>query len=122
MNTPSRILIYGLVSPTDNCLFYVGQTKKRREFRLIEHIEEAVKGSKTPVYVEMRKYMSEGAIPKIFVIEKVTKIELAQERELFWINWFLDTSNYQTPLAWEPQTPKSEAVIIEKVNMTNVRR
>lgn len=122
MNSPSRILIYGLLSPLDNCLIYVGQTKKRREFRLIEHIEEAVKGTKTPIYNEIRRYMFQGVIPKIFVIEKVVNIEIASERELYWINYFLDNSNFKLPIIWTPQTPKSKSIEIQKVNITNVKR
>ncbi|MCC5847265.1 MAG: hypothetical protein JJU29_04150 [Verrucomicrobia bacterium] len=36
MYQPSRILIYGLLNPLNAELFYVGQTRKRREFWLLE--------------------------------------------------------------------------------------
>lgn len=119
---PSRILIYGLISPLDNRLFYIGQTKRRREFRLIEHIEEAVKGTKTPVYNEIRRYMFQGVIPHIFVIEKVSNIQMASERELYWINWFWNSKNYELPIDWQPQTPKSKIVRIDNIGLANVRR
>ncbi len=122
MSAPSRILIYGLLSPIDNCLFYIGQTKKRREFRLLEHIQEAVQGTKTPVYNDIRRYMFMGSIPEIFVVEKVTDIELANERELYWINWFNDLEKSKLPISWKPQTPKSLNKVIEKIVITNVRK
>lgn len=83
MGKPSRILIYALISPLDDCLFYIGKTKRRREFRLIEHIESAVSGSRTPLYDDFRRYLMQGVVPKIYVIEKVTEIPKADIREKY---------------------------------------
>ena len=121
---PSRFLIYGLLNPANSELFYVGQTKKRKELRLLEHIESAVSGRDTPVYAYIRRFLFSGTIPQIFVIEKMINKEgqdNAYEREKYWIQWFKDSSNFVLPLKWKPQTAKSYSVVIEKVSLTNLQ-
>ncbi|MCC5844562.1 MAG: hypothetical protein JJU05_09950 [Verrucomicrobia bacterium] len=121
MPQPSRILIYGLLNPLKAELFYVGQTRKRREFRLLEHIEDAVAGSKLPVHAAVREILAEGRIPQIFVIEKVTNASLADSREIAWIQFFAKLPPDRLPYIVNPQTPKSSEVILQSVSLRNVR-
>jgi len=121
MPQPSRILIYGLLNPLKAELFYVGQTRKRREFRLLEHIEDAVAGSKLPVHAAVRAIMAQGRIPQIFVIEKVTDASLADEREIAWIQFFAKLPSDRLPYLVKPQTPKSSEVTLLSVSLRNVR-
>jgi len=121
MPVPSRILIYGLLNPLAAELFYVGQTRKRREFRLLEHIEDAVGGSKLPVHAAIREIMARGRIPQVFVIEKVTDASQADAREIAWIQFFALIPDEQLPYRVKPQTPKSAEVILQSVSLRNVR-
>lgn len=119
---PNRFLIYGLLNPITNELFYIGQTRKRREFRLLEHIERSVSGRELPVYDYIRRVLFNGTIPQIFVIEKVEKINSqdgVNQREKYWIQWFNHADNFELPLNWSPQTPKSKDVIIKSVKLMN---
>jgi hypothetical protein len=79
MRKAGRILVYGLLNPISDQLFYVGQTKKRREFRLLEHIEKAVGGSTLPVHAYIRDLLGKGRIPTIFVLEKVEDLTNANK-------------------------------------------
>ena len=121
MNQPSRILVYGLLNPISKELFYVGQTRKRREFRLLEHIETAVGGSPLPVHVYIRDLMAQGRIPSIFVLERIGDVARADEVEIRWIRRFGGTDADVFPMLIEPQTPKSTEVLIRSVHLTNVQ-
>jgi len=119
MAQPSRILIYGLLNPITEELFYIGQTRKRREFRLLEHIEKAVGRSHLPVHEYIRQLMSQGRIPSIFVIEKVDP-ELADESEIYWIQHFGSTDDGSFPMKIAPKTSKSVTIVIRSVRLSNV--
>ena len=119
---PNRFLIYGLLNPIINELFYIGQTRKRREFRLLEHIESSVSGRELPVYDYIRRVLFKGTIPQIFVIDKMEKVNSQDEvnqREKYWIQWFNHSQNFELPLDWTPKTPKSNNVIIKSVKLMN---
>ena len=121
MPQPSRILIYGLLNPATAELFYIGQTRKRREFRLLEHIDDAVGGSPLPVHKYIRDLMGSGRIPKIFVIERVADVKRADEMEIRWIRHFCLLSESSLPLTISPQTPKSNETTILSVDIQNVK-
>jgi hypothetical protein len=121
MQQPSRILIYGLLNPANLELFYVGQTRKRREFRLLEHIEDAVGGSTLPVHGYIRRLMECGRIPKIFVLERVSQATSADEIEIRWIQHFSGEAAGSLPLTIFPQTPKSKETKVLSINLQNVR-
>lgn len=120
MNQPSRILVYGLLNPITEELFYVGQTRKRREFRLLEHIERAVGDSALPVHNYVRDMMAQGRIPEVFVLERVGDPARADEAEVRWIGYFGAYSE-SLPLSVTPKTPKSIAVTIRSVRLMNIR-
>jgi len=120
-NQPSRILVYGLLNPIREELFYVGQTRKRREFRLLEHIEKAVGGSSLPVHAYIRDVIHSGRIPSIFVLERVGDPSLANEAEIRLIKNFGDADYKSLPLHVKPQTPKSTDVTIRSVKLTNIQ-
>ena len=121
MSEPSRILIYGLLDPLHEELFYIGQTRKRREFRLLEHIECAVQGRPAPVHQFIRRLMDEGRIPSIFVLERVGATSAADAIERGWIAYYASPKNFQCPHIVQPQTRKSHPVQISSVSLTNVR-
>ena len=121
MSQPSRILIYGLLDPGNDELFYVGQTRKRREFRLLEHIEDAVAGSDLPVHDYVRDVMASGRIPAIFVIEKVGDPNRADELEIRWIEHFASRPEDSLPIRILPQTSKSTEVSVATIDLKNVR-
>lgn len=118
---PSRILVYGLLNPVNDELFYVGQTRKRREFRLLEHIEHAVGGSELPVRCYIRDLIGKGRIPSIFVLERVKDPTLTDGIERRWIRHFATNSHDSLPIKVTPQTPRSVEVCIRSVSLTNVR-
>lgn len=120
MNQPSRILVYGLLNPITEELFYVGQTRKRREFRLLEHIEKAVGDSSLPVHNYIRDMIAQGRIPEIFVLERVGDPARADESEVRWIGHFGAYSE-SLPLSVTPKTPKSIEVTIRSVRLMNIR-
>ena len=121
MNQPSRILVYGLLNPITDELFYVGQTRKRREFRLLEHIERAVGDSSLPVHNYIRDLITQGRIPAIFVLERVGDPSRADESEVRWIGHFGGSDSGCLPLSITPKTPKSIEVTIRSVRLMNIR-
>lgn len=121
MNQPSRILVYGLLNPISDELFYVGQTRKRREFRLLEHIEKAVGGSTLPVHSSIREVMAKGRIPSIFVLDRVGDPARADEIEIRWIRRFGSTDCEKFPMVVAPKTPKSTEVLIRSARLTNIQ-
>jgi len=110
-----------LLNPAISELFYIGQTRKRREFRLLEHIEKAVGGSTLPVHQYIRQLIDSGRIPKIFVLERVAEVTRADEIEIHWIRHFSLASVKSLPLTVSPQTPKSQDTEILSVNIQNVQ-
>ena len=120
MTQPSRILIYGLLNPINNELFYIGQTRKRREFRLLEHIAASVEGGSAPVYNYIRDLMENGRIPEIFVLEKVIHIDHVDFAEMRWIKHYATISPSAFPVTISPQTLKSKEVVLRSVALTNV--
>ena len=117
---PGRILVYGLINPNSGILFYIGQTRKRREFRLLEHLESAVAGSELPVYQYVRKVIQDGFIPKIFVIESVKDVAVANLIEKKWIQFYAQMKEDFFPVKILPQTPKSIEVYIHGVELMNI--
>ena len=116
---PSRYLIYGLLDPTTNELRYIGKTHKRRELRLQEHIERARNGEKTYVYNWIRRMLSKSQTPHIFVLERVPGASSWEEAERRHIQFWDSLSPDDFPIKYPPMTPKSEAVSILGVRLTN---
>jgi hypothetical protein len=116
-----RYLIYGIIDPRDDCLFYVGKTHRRREKRLAEHVENALQGRRTPFLDRIRGILACGLDPVIFVLERVPSTANWQQAErqaiALWREWPAASLPYLHP----PQTPKSVPVIIRRVDLLNVR-
>ena len=120
MAQPGRILIYGLLDPAEAELFYVGQTRKRREFRLLEHIEAAVSGSALPVHEYIRTLVAKGRIPSIMVLERVVDASIASQVEVKWIQHLANCPQNEFPIVIPPQTRLSEETVIRCARLQNV--
>ena len=116
-----RWLIYGLLSPRDKTLIYVGKTHKRREIRLQEHIERALEGANTPVHQRIRSILDAGHSPEVFVLVRVPPDRSWQHEERRQIRLWRTITNQELPIMYPPQTPKSIDVEIRKVELLNVR-
>jgi hypothetical protein len=116
-----RWLIYGLLDPRENTLFYVGKTHKRREIRLQEHIEHALEGANTPVHRRIRLILAAGHSPEVFVLVRVPPDGSWQNEERCQIKLWRAVTDQQLPIIYPPQTAKSIDVEIRKVDLMNVR-
>ena len=114
-----RYLIYGLLDPRDNCLRYIGKTHKRREWRLAEHIEHAKDNDKRPVYDWIRELLDEGIKPCIFVWRRILPEHDWRKAEKQAISFWSNPNKIEFPYIHPPQTPKSETVIINRVQLEN---
>jgi hypothetical protein len=117
--TPSRHLIYGLIDREASELFYIGKTHKRRELRLLEHLECAVSGVERPVYDYIRRLIFRGSIPGIFVIARLSGDQNPLSHEKDWIHYFRNLPSEKLPFLHPAQTPKSEATHIKTVSLRN---
>ena len=116
-----RWLIYGIIDERTNNLIYVGKTHKRREIRLREHIEHALEGARTPLHVRIREILVEGCQPSIFVLARVPPTGSWKNEERFQITKWRNIRDEDLPLIYPPQTTKSVAVRIDRVELLNVR-
>ena len=116
-----RRLIYGLIDPRTDTLFYVGKTHKRRELRLTEHIERAEDGHQTPVSVRIRQILEAGHRPAIFVLQRLSPDEDWRQAERDEIRRWRTITSDRLPKLHEPQTPKSIPILIRAVDLMNVQ-
>jgi len=116
-----RRLIYGLIDPRDDTLFYIGKTHKRREIRLKEHIERAFEGRKTPVSVRIRNICESGHKPVIFVLRRISSDVDWRQAERDQISRWRAASHGFSPIVYEPQTPKSLPTRIGAAEILNVQ-
>lgn len=116
-----RYLIYGLVDPRNRCLRYIGKTHKRREFRLAEHIESALKGSSAPVHDWLRELLAIEQEPEIFVLARISAEDSWQQAECAEIARWKAWPESRLPYVHPPQTPKSTETLIASVSLLNVQ-
>jgi hypothetical protein len=116
-----RYLIYGLIDPRDQCLRYVGKTHKRREWRLAEHIESAMKGSSAPVHQWIRVLQALGEEPEILVLTRISSRDNWQDAERAEIARWRAWPDSHLPYVHPPQTPKSQETLIASVSLLNVQ-
>ena len=116
-----RYLIYGLLDPRDRCLRYVGKTHKRRELRLAEHIAHAREGLRAPVYDWIRTLEAEDLQPIIVVLERVAATADLRLVERRWIRRCEELLGPSVPCIYPAQTPKSDATLINRVDLLNVQ-
>jgi hypothetical protein len=117
---PSRILIYGLIDPRQQCLRYIGKTHKRREIRLQEHIEAAQAGETAHVYRWLRALLKSGHLPDIFVLERVPGTESWEEAERRQIAFWRAPRKINFPYTHPTQTRKSVPTLIRAAKLTNM--
>jgi hypothetical protein len=98
-NSPdSSAYIYGLYSPEDEAIRYVGRTKQPLHIRLKEHIDQSrrKRGEQYKLHnprVEwIRSLLARGLKPEIKLLETVT-IETQREAEARWMQQFSDLVN-----------------------------
>ena len=114
-----RWLIYGLIDPRCGTLFYIGKTHRRRELRLIEHVEEAVVGGNRKRHDVIRDIVSAGALPVIFVLKRLPPNVDWRLSELAEISRWREFPLDQLPFDYPPQTRLSVTVTINQVRLTN---
>ena len=114
-----RYLIYGLLDPRNNSLRYIGKTHKRREWRLAEHIEHAKDNDQRPVYNWVRELLDSGIEPYIFIWRRIPPEHDWREAEKQAISFWSNPKEIEFPYIHPPQTPKSERVIIRRVQLEN---
>lgn len=115
-----RNLKYGLIDPRNQCLRYIGKTHKRREWRLAEHLEEALNGTKTPIYHWIRSLLDQGLYPEVFVFERMPADADWREAEKRHISYWRKSEKIELPYIHPPQTPKSRPTLISSVLLTNI--
>ncbi len=116
-----RWLVYGIIDPRGNILIYVGKTHKRREVRLREHIDRAREGGATPIYQRIRIILEDGFLPEIFVLARVPPDGSWQDEERSQIRYWKNIDPACLPIIHPPQTRKSQHVLIQSVELLNVR-
>jgi group I intron endonuclease len=75
-----------LIENMINGKLYIGQTRRSIARRWANHKYDAKRGFEFPLYRAIRKYGSNNF--EIREIDKIDTIELANERETFWIKFF----------------------------------
>ncbi len=83
-------MIYGLYCPLTGCLMYVGQTRQSLKIRLRGHL------STSPVFTPRSQSKKRAWIeflvkieqPPVIKVIEVTTLEKANEREIYWINFY----------------------------------
>ena len=85
--SPGQYVIYTLVDPTDETVYYVGQTrnpKRRLEQHLAARYHEGKKGD------WLRCLAQKGQQPLMQIVETITGEQAALEKEQEWIHHFLE--------------------------------
>lgn len=84
----SNYLIYALIDPRDNTVFYIGKTRRKARARLDEHLLDF--DGVTPKQLRIREiYDSEVGEPDVVVLEdNIATDKAAFTREIFWIELF----------------------------------
>jgi len=65
----AKFYIYALIDPTNNELFYIGQTTIRPHYRMINHLS-AAKKSDSPVYTRIKDMISRGVRPIVYSLKR----------------------------------------------------
>lgn len=76
--------IYALLDPISNKIRYIGCTSQDVNVRLKQHLKDRRKSHKVNWINKLKK---KNLIPKIYIIEKVSKSNMF-DREVFWINFY----------------------------------
>ena len=99
----------------------MGKTHKRREIRLVEHLDPAAEGRKSPVWNGILPMVEDGVVPGIFVLRRLPPEEDCHEAERSEIHGWPSVSPDRLPVRNAPQTIRSETVEIGKVKFLNVQ-
>lgn len=116
-----RRLIYGIIDPRTQTLFYVGKTHKRRELRLNEHVERVLEGRSTPISQRIREVLGSGSLPVIFILRRLPPAISWQGAERAEIAFWRSVRADKLPYVHPPQSPKSVPVVIASVDLVNVQ-
>ncbi len=101
-----RYLIYGLIDPRDRGLKYIGKTHKRKEWRLAEHVKQAVENDKRPVYNWLRELLKLNIEPEIFVWQRISATDNWREAEKEAIAFWRQDNQVEFPYIHPAQTEK----------------
>jgi hypothetical protein len=83
------ILIYGLVDPTDQSVFYVGRTQATLKRRIRGHLKDS-KTSNNPKCQRIREMAKRGVAPQIIELARLINpsLEEAESAEQAWIDFY----------------------------------
>jgi hypothetical protein len=111
-----QYVIYALIDPTDEKVYYVGQTRSPQR-RLEQHLgarhHQGEKGE------WLRRLKQKGAQPLIRILETVTGAQAALEKEQEWIRHFL---KQQMPLCNAQAQPKRKHAGLHPIPVAEVCR
>lgn len=79
--------VYGLVDPRDGLVFYVGVTTNVQG-RYLQHIDCTDTNFKKNAHIQ--DILVEGLYPEIIILEADIAASLADQRETYWIKFYLD--------------------------------
>lgn len=85
--SPDQYVIYALSDPTDDLVYYVGQTH-RPKGRFSGHLSERLGRNAKATW--LRSLEEQGLQPRMNILETVMGLEAALQREQAWICCFLD--------------------------------
>ena len=100
--------IYGLKHPLSKYPSYIGQTERKVECRLYEHIRSAKTGKKTILYNWIRNILNDKIEPTIEILEEVYSPNTLNEREKYWVTYFNGKKQLVNTLLVEPDINASE--------------
>lgn len=106
--SPGQYAIYALIDPTDELVYYVGQTRSPKG-RLAAHLAERHHDGKKGEW--LRRLKHKGQQPLMLVLEVVRGEETVLAREQEWIQHFLEEKMPLLNAQAEP-TPANQEVLI----------
>lgn len=87
-------LIYTLIDPKNNQVFYVGRTARSLHKRLQGHLQDG-KNKKSSKGRKIASILARGELPLIVEIDRATTIKEAIEKEAEWIFYYKRTGKVQ---------------------------
>lgn len=109
-------IIYGLVDPRTNKVFYIGSTTKSLWLRRAAHMKDVYHGSTLPAHLHIRENKINPKIRQIELLTNATKF-YALKSELIWIEMFVmaghDLKNKNRPYRKSMDNPSRKTLIKE---------
>lgn len=99
-------IIYALICPRTNYIFYIGQTIRKAKDRLNEHINQSLK-SKSPTAKEefILDLINSNLKPTIKTLEINIPLKQINEREKYWVDYYTKQNVALTNILLNPNKP-----------------